>query len=630
MAESNTSIQPWQAYEQAAIEDYALIGDGRTAALVSRYGSIDWLCLPRFDSDSIFAALLGSAEHGRWQVAPTDEVVALSRRYLPYTFVLETTFQTATGTAVVCDFMPISDKSAIVRRVRCTSGTISMRQEMVLRFGYGATMPWIHREYEQNEPVMIAIAGPDAVIVRGDNLPVAIDHRHAGTFDLTEGQSCDLRLQWFRSHHERPSGIDVDAALAECRIWWQDWAEHRDLDADYSDAVHRSLLVLRALTHRETGGIVAAASTSLPESPGGSRNWDYRYCWLRDASLTLEALLEHGYLDESQHWRRWLLRSVAGDPEDIQIMYGLAGERRLPERTLDHLPGYADSTPVRVGNGAVNQFQADVLGEVLVALDAARQAGVAETAFSWPLQQAMLKRVEETMPHKDSGIWESRGPLQYYVHSRVMIWAALDRGVKAVREYGMSGEADHWAELRDQMRSEIESSGFDADRGTYTQYYGSRGVDAALLQLPQVGFCAPDDERMLGTVAAIESELSEGGLVLRYRTEYASGQDGSSTVDGLTPGESPFMACSFWLVEQYARSGRESDARKLMDHLVSLTNDVGLMAEEYEPGTPGRQMGNMPQALSHLAMIRAADAIVGRIGTRGSGRSGAKKASRTG
>ncbi len=596
--------------------------------MISRYGSVDWLCLPRFDSDAIFAALLGNPEHGRWQVAPTNEVTGISRRYLPYTFVLETTFQTVTGTAVITDFMPVGDRSAIVRRVECRSGTVRIRQELELRFEYGKTLPWLHHEYEHEDPALTAIGGPDAVIMRGDNLPSPIDHRHAGSFGLSEGETCDLRLQWYRSYDDAPEKLDVDAALAETRIWWEDWAEKRDLDVGYSDEVHRSLLVLRALTDRDTRGIVAAATTSLPEQPGGSRNWDYRYCWLRDASLTLEALLEHGYSDESQHWRQWLLRAVAGDPEDIQIMYGLAGERRLPERTLDHLPGYAGSKPVRVGNGAVGQFQADVLGETLVALDAARRAGVTETAFSWPLQQAMLDRVEETMKRKDSGIWESRGPLHYYVHSRVMIWAALDRGISAVREFGLTGNVDHWEKLRDQLRDEIESNGFDKQRGTYTQYYGSRGVDAALLQLPQVGFCRPDDDRMLGTVAAIESELDRDGLLLRYRTEYSSDEGSSQTVDGLTPGESPFLACSFWLVEQYARSRRSDDARKLMDRLVSLTNDVGLLAEEYQPGDPGRQMGNVPQALSHLAMIRAADALAGRIGNRGTGQSQRAKSPR--
>ncbi len=605
-----------------------MIADGRTAALISRYGSVDWLCLPRFDSDSIFAALLGNTDHGRWQVAPTDEVTGIWRRYVPYTFVLETTFHTSAGTAVMTDFMPVGDKSAIVRRIECTAGTVTMGQELELRFEYGKTLPWLHHDYEDDVPSLIAIGGPDAVIMRGDNLPSPIDHRHAGTFELTEGQRCDLRLQWYRSYEEAPEELDVDAALAETRVWWEDWAEQRDLDDHYSDQVHRSLLVLRALTDRDTGGIVAAATTSLPEQPGGSRNWDYRYCWLRDASLTLESLLEHGYLEESQRWRRWLLRAVAGDPEDIQIMYGLAGERRLAERKLDHLPGYADSKPVRVGNGAVGQFQADVLGEVLVALDAARRAGVTETAFSWPLQQAMLDRVEETMNRKDSGIWESRGPLQYYVHSRVMIWAALDRGISAVREFGLTGNADHWAKLRDQLRDEIEDRGFDTHRNTYTQYYGSRGVDAALLQLPQVGYCRPDDERMLGTVAAIESELDRDGLLLRYRTDLGSDQSSSQSVDGLTPGESPFLACCFWLVEQYARSGRSDDARKLMDRLMSLTNDVGLMTEEYQPGNPGRQMGNVPQALSHLAMIRAADAVAGRIGNRGTGQSQRAKSPR--
>ena len=621
-----------------AIEDYGLLGDCRTAALVSRDGSIDWLCLPRFDSSSVFAGLLGTDDHGHWKLAPTGEIVELSRRYQPESFVLETTYRTETGTVRVTDLMPINHQPAVIRRVECLDGTVTIRQELVIRFGYGKVLPWVRRERQAGEPILLAIAGPSALILRGDHLPHADrdhrGHRHAGEFELAAGQSTDLVLQSYHSYQSRPPVVDVEQAIEQTALWWQYWASQCTVSGPYAEQVHRSLLVLRALTERDTGGIVAAATTSLPERFGGERNWDYRYCWLRDAALTLEALLQHGYSEEVEHWRLWLLRAVAGDPEDVQIMYGLAGERELEERELDHLPGYADSRPVRIGNGAVDQYQGDVLGEVMVALDAARRAGLADDHFSWPLQRALLDRVEASWQRKDSGIWEVRGQSQYFVHSRVMIWAALDRAVKAVEEFGLDGPVARWTRLRDRLRTEIEDQGFDRKRDSYTQYYGSRGVDASLLQLPQVGFCEPDDPRMLGTVAAIEDELLTDGLLLRYRTDLEADQDGSEqskteqaktehaktkTVDGLTPGEAPFLACSFWLVEQYARSGRMDDAKVLMDRLVAFSNDLGLLSEEYDVAAD-RQAGNTPQALSHLALVRAADAIEGIGGVRGSGR----------
>ncbi|HEY9292720.1 MAG TPA: glycoside hydrolase family 15 protein [Microlunatus sp.] len=611
--------------DRPAIEDYGLIGDCRTAALVSRTGSIDWLCLPRFDSPSVFTGLLGTDDHGYWKLAPTGPITELSRRYLPETFVLETTYRTETGTVQVIDLMPADHQPAVIRRVRCTEGTVTLRQQLVIRFAYGKVLPWVRRERQAGAPILLAIAGPSALVLRGDHLPRADrehhGHRHVGEFELSAGQSTDLVLQFYRSYQSRPEVIDVDQAIEQTTIWWQYWASRCTVSGPYADQVHRSLLVLRALTERDTGGIVAAATTSLPERFGGERNWDYRFCWLRDAALTLEALLQHGYSEEVEHWRLWLLRAVAGDPEDVQIMYGLAGERELEERELDHLPGYAGSRPVRIGNGAVDQYQGDVLGEVMVALDAARWAGLADDHFSWPLQRALLDRVEASWQRKDSGIWEVRGESQYFVHSRVMIWAALDRAVKAVGEFGLDGPADRWSRLRDQLRTEIETHGFDQQRNCYTQYYGSAGVDAALLQLPQVGFCEPDDPRMLGTVAAIEQELLADGLLLRYRTELEvdharSAQDQGQTVDGLTPGEAPFLACSFWLVEQYARSGRTEDARVLMERLLSFSNDLGLLSEEYDV-VAGRQAGNTPQALSHLALVRAADAIEGIGGVRG-------------
>ena len=585
------------------IEDYAVIGDRHTAALVGRTGSIDWLCLPRYDSASTFAALLGAPEHGRWSLAPVGEVVSTERAYLGDTFVLRTVHRTPGGAVEVVEAMPTGDRRAdVIRRVRGLEGVVRMRQELVVRFGYGAVVPWVRRVQDAGGgEALLASAGPDAVLLRtSGELPVADGRRHVGELDVAAGEVVDLVLTWYPSHREPPPALDVDARLESTRTEWQAWADRRTHRGQHAEAVTRSLLVLRALTHEDTGGIVAAVTTSLPEEHGGTRNWDYRYCWLRDAALTLEALLLHGYSEEAQEWRQWLLRAVAGDPEDVQIMYGVAGERELPERELDHLPGYEGARPVRIGNGAVTQYQGDVLGEVMVALDAARRAGVTEDASSWPLQRALLDFVERHWQRADSGIWEMRGPEQHYVHSRVMVWAALDRGVRAVREGGLEGPADRWAELRDAVRAEVLEHGVDRERGCFTQHEATREVDASLLQLPQVGFVAPDDPRMLATVRAIEEDLLQDGLVLRYRTH--------ASADGLPPGEHPFLACSFWLVEQYARSGRTQDAHALMDRLLALRNDVGLLSEEYDT-TAQRHLGNTPQALSHLALVRAADAL---------------------
>jgi GH15 family glucan-1,4-alpha-glucosidase len=585
------------------IEDYAMIGDCHTAALVGRDGSIDWLCLPRFDSASTFGALLGDENHGRWLLAPaaslTGEATS-TRSYLPDTFTLITTWTTATGEVEVTELMPHGDRRAdIIRRVRGVSGTVHMHVDLRVRFGYSDALPWIRQSPNQGDHALIAIAGPDAIVVRGPELR-AQNHSHQADFTVAKGESVDLTLTWYPSHRQPPPRIDVSRRVRETTKWWRDWASSADRAPEYPDAVRRSLLVLRALTHEDTGGIVAAATTSLPEQFGGQRNWDYRYVWLRDASLTLEVLLDHGFLAEADAWRSWLLRSIAGDPSDVQIMYGLAGERRLDEYELATLPGYEGSSPVRVGNGAFLQYQGDVFGEVMVALQAARQVGAAEDDFSWPLQRALMTYVEENWMRPDNGIWEIRGPQRHFTHSRVMVWAAFDCAIRAVREFGLEGPADRWQEIRDEIRDEIEKHGWDPKRGTYTQYYGSEGVDASLLQLPQVGYLAPDDPRMVSTVEAIERELMHDGLLLRYRTD--------TGVDGLPAGEHPFLACSFWLVEQYASSGRKSDARALMDRLVSFSNDVGLLSEEYDVAG-ARQAGNVPQALSHLALVRAADAI---------------------
>ncbi|MFE4229255.1 glycoside hydrolase family 15 protein [Arthrobacter sp. NPDC056886] len=592
----------------APIEDYALLSNLSTGCLISRRGSIDWLCLPRFDSDSIFGALVGNEEHGRWVLAPVlPESVVVDRHYLASTFVLETTWQTPTGQARVTEFMPVGEgRSSLVRRVTGLSGTVTLLQELRIRPRYGSLLPWVSR-YRENAtrgaPILLAMAGPDAWALRGRHLPQAHEGRHAGEFVVTAGESVDFELTWFPSYRDVPPGVDVGTALEEATDYWTRWGGHCRQDGVYGGAVQRSLLVLRALTHYETGGIVAAPTTSLPEDFGGSRNWDYRYCWLRDASLTLESMLTHGYESEALKWRNWLLRALAGDPEDIQIMYGVAGERDLPEKELDHLPGYQDAKPVRIGNAAVSQYQADVVGEVLVSLERLRLAGGREDHFSWALQCALLGFVEYHLDDKDFGLWEMRGSAQYFTHSRVMMWAAFDCGVRAVRDHGLQGPLQHWQELREVLRAEILDRGFNRDLGSFTQTYEGRQTDAALLALPQVGFLAYSDQRMLGTVSLIEKELlTREGLLLRYRTE--------TGVDGLEPGEHPFLACSFWLVEQYARTARWTEARALMDKLVGFSNEVGLLSEEYAVKEQ-RMAGNFPQAFSHLALVRAADAMHG-------------------
>ncbi|MET0989016.1 MAG: glycoside hydrolase family 15 protein [Glaciihabitans sp.] len=582
------------------IEDYALIGDCHTGALVGRNGSIDWLCLPQFDSTSTFGALLGTPDHGAWLLCPDGDPVSTHRRYLDGSFVLVTSWVTSTGEVEVTEFMPHGQRRAeVVRRVRGVSGTVVMRQELRIRFDYAASLPWVRQAPEEGSEALVAIAGPDAVVVRGARLTPQ-GTAHTGRFEVTAGETVDLTLTWFPAHRQTPAAADVDAQLAETIQWWRQWGGTWPTDGRYRAIVERSLLVLRALTHEDTGGIVAAATTSLPESLGASRNWDYRYVWLRDASLTLEVLLDHGFSAEAESWRGWLLRAVAGDPADIQIMYGLAGERRIPEWEVSSLPGYNNSGPVRAGNGAYLQYQGDVFGEVLMAMRAARREGLAETEFSWGLQRALLAHVEENWSRPDNGIWEIRGPARHFVHSRAMLWAAFDCGVSAVREHGLDGPADRWEQLRDEVRDEIETRGFDSALGSYTQYYDGSTVDASVLRLTQIGYVSADDPRMLGTVAALESQLMRDGLLLRYETD--------SGVDGLAGDEHPFLACSFWLVEQYARSGRLADATALMDRLTALANDVGLLSEEYDTGD-GRQLGNFPQALSHLALVRAADSI---------------------
>ncbi len=579
------------------IEDYAIVGDTETAALIGRDGSVDWLCLPRFDSPACFAALLGDESHGRWLLGPAGEAES-TFRYVGHSAVLETTHRTPTGTVRVVDAMPVNDGRAdLVRRVVGVEGTVRMRHEWVVRFGYGRIRPWVRRTEAHGTPVLSAIAGPDRLNLRGDRLPRAVDHVHADEFDVSAGDELAFATTWVASHHPLPRPLDIADRLSDTLEAHENWAARCSYAGPDREAVIRSLLTLRLLTHSGTGGIVAAPTTSLPEDFGGVRNWDYRFCWLRDAALTLEAFLACGYSVEARLWRDWLLRAVAGDPCDLQIMYAVDGGRDLPERELDHLPGYAESRPVRIGNGAVSQRQTDVLGEVMAALHVARGLGLEDTRDSWALQCALVDELGDTWEKPDHGLWEIRGPQQRFTHSRVMVWVAFDRAVRAVEEHGLPGPVERWRALRDEVRAEVLENGFDEARNTFTQHYDTVEVDASLLVLPTVGFIAGDDPRMLGTIEAVESDLMENGLLLRYRTE--------TGVDGLSGDEHPFLACSFWLVSAYAQAGRLDDARALMDRLLALPNGVGLLPEEYDP-VVGRFAGNFPQAFSHLTLVGAA------------------------
>lgn len=580
------------------IEDYAVLSNCRSAALVSREGSIDWLCLPRYDSGSMFAALLGDESHGAWSLRPTDPDATVTRRYDEGTFVLVSRWETPTGVAEVHEAMPIEEGvEAVIRRVVGISGAVDFVSEVRFRFDYARAVPWVRQVGQGHEHAILAVAGPDAVVLRGPRL-IAVDTAHRALWTTVAGESVDSVLAWGPSWQDPPAPIDVDATLKRTTEWWAEWAARVMAGGEHAELVTRSLLVLRALTHSETGGIVAAATTSLPEDFGGERNWDYRYVWLRDAALTLSAYIDHGFLEAARRWRRWLLRAIAGDPADVQIMYGIAGERDLPEREVANLPGYGGARPVRIGNGAVDQYQADVIGEVMVALEAARNAGVSETTFSWALQRALLAQLVQWFDRPDNGIWEMRGEPHFFTHSRAMVWAAFDRGIRAVERDGLDGEVETWRVLRDRARADIDARGVHAG-GWFTQHFDTDEVDASLLILPQVGFCAYDDPRMLATVARMEQTLMPDGWLLRYRT---------TGVDGLAGDEHPFLACSFWLVGQYARSGRRADAVTLMRRLTAVANDVGLLSEEYDP-RGRRHAGNTPQALSHLALVAAADAL---------------------
>jgi GH15 family glucan-1,4-alpha-glucosidase len=577
------------------IEDYALIGDCEAAGLVARNGSLDWLCWPRFDSDACFAALLGSNEHGHWQIAPREGGGVMSRRYRPNTLILETRFECSDGAVTLVDFMPLGGtRSSVVRLVVGERGQVTMCTELVLRFGYGAIVPWVTR---LEDGVLRAIAGPDMVVLRTPVHLVGQNLTTVGEFTVAAGQTVPFVLTYAPSHGAPPEGLDVRSALARTESFWKEWSRKCRPPAHCSDAIVRSLITLKALTYWPTGGLVAAPTTSLPESLGGVRNWDYRFCWLRDATLTLLALMDAGFYDEAQSWREWLVRAVAGSPQQVQIMYGIAGERRLTELEVPWLPGYEDSRPVRIGNAACSQLQLDVFGEVMDALYQARCKGLAASISGWGLQLEVLSHLERVWIEPDSGIWEMRGDPQHFTHSKVMAWVAFDRAIKTAEQFGLDGPLDRWREIAAAIHADVCSRGYDRVLGSFVQSYGSKQLDASLLLMPLVGFLPPEDARVRGTLQAVERRLLVDGLLRRYDT--------AATPDGLPAGEGAFLACSFWLVDAYALQNRWQDARRLFARLLELRNDVGLLSEEYDPRTR-RLVGNFPQAFTHVALINSA------------------------
>ena len=595
------------------IEDYAVIGNCETIALVGLNGSIDWLGLPRFDSAACFSALLGEPGHGRWLIAPIADAVSATRHYRGHTMVLETIFETETGAACVIDFLTRREGvSDLVRIVRGLFGTVAMRTELIVRFEYGSVVPWVSRRDDGRRAIT---AGPDRLLfeasvpLRGENL------KTVGKFEISSGNEVAFSLSWSPSYCPAPPPLRAADAHARAEVFWSNWSARFIPSSEWSQAVIRSLLTLKALSHRETGGIVAAGTTSLPEKSGGGRNWDYRFCWLRDATFTLYALLGAGFVEEAKAWRGWLLRAVAGSPEDLQIMYGVAGERRLEEYEVPWLPGYEKSSPVRIGNAAAGQVQLDVYGEVLDALYAARKAGLPSNAASWALECALVAHLETIWDQPDDGIWEVRGGRKHFTHSKVMAWVAFDRVIRSAEEFGLDGPVTHWRDVRDTIHKQVCEKGFDPAQNTFVQSYGSKALDASLLLIAMVGFLPPSDPRIRGTLAAIERGLIREGFVLRYDTREGT--------DGLPQGEGVFLACSFWLADNYILQGRFDDARKLFERLLSLRNDVGLLAEEYDPSVR-RQLGNFPQAFSHLALINTAHNLTSANGAvhRRSARSG--------
>ncbi|CAH9017571.1 glycoside hydrolase family 15 protein [Candidatus Nitrosacidococcus sp. I8] len=582
------------------IEDYGLIGNMVSCALVGIDGSIDWLCLPHFDSDACFAALLGTPDHGRWLIAPKEEIKNTTRHYLPNTPILETTFETETGAVCVTDFMPLSTnekKVELLRIVRGIRGQVDMEMDIVLRFRYGETVPWVR----QTDYGIRAISGPDTVELLTPIPLYGENMKTRSRFTVTEGSYVPFTLTYHPSQEEPRFISDSRAALTVTSDWWQEWASrcynaHASVPPEWRDAIVRSLITLKVMTFQPTGGIVAAPTTSLPEEIGGERQWDYRFCWIRDSALALHTFLSSGYIDEAKAFREWLLRAAAGHPEQMQIMYGLRGERRLTEEELPWLPGYENSRPVRIGNGAYRQKQLDIYGELMNTTHLARMSQIG-SATSWQFQCTLLRNLEENWHYPDEGIWEIRSDQRHFTHSKMMCWVAFDRAVKAIEIFGLEGPLDKWKQIREEIKTDILTHGYDSERNTFTQTYGHPGLDASLLLLGKTGFLEPTDPRFIGTVEAIERELIEDGFVLRYRPE--------ESTDGLSGNEGAFLVCSFWLADAYALIGRHNDAVVLFNRLLSIRNDLGLLAEEYHPGLK-RQLGNFPQAFSHVGLIDAA------------------------
>ena len=585
------------------IEDYALIGDMQTAALVCRDGTVDWLCLPRFDSHAIFAGLLGTEEHGFWRLGPAHAAdaqppTAARRGYRGDSLILESEWDPPRGTVRVTDFMPPRDGAPqLIRIVEGVTGRVPMRSALRMRFSYGRVVPWVHK----HEGRTVAVAGPDSVWFDTEVETYGKSLTTYADFTVAPGDRIAFTISWEPSHKRPPALPEPEQSLEATESFWREWVEQCTYHGPYREAVIRSLITLKALTYAPTGGIVAAPTTSLPEDIGGVRNWDYRYTWLRDAAITLSSLLRTGYREEARAWREWLLRAVAGDPENLQIMYGIAGERELGEAELDWLPGYEDSAPVRVGNGAAHQLQLDVYGEVTEALHLAHMTGLARNDYASLLQLKLIRYLEDHWQEPDEGIWEVRGPRRHFVHSKVMAWVAVDRTIKLIESGDADGPLERWRELRDDIHRDVCERGYDKERNTFTQSYGSQELDASLLLIPQMGFLPPDDKRVIGTIEAIQRELSTSdGFILRYPTE---GQ--SEGVDGLPGDEGAFLACSFWMADDLAMIGRVDEARKLFEKLLALRNDLGLLAEEWDPRLQ-RQVGNFPQAFSHVPLIDTA------------------------
>jgi len=576
------------------IESYALIGDCHTAALVGCDGSIDWLCFPRFDSPACFAALLGGPEHGRWQIAPAAPIEAVRRRYHSNTLILETVFETAEGRARLIDFMPLSDQRwDLVRIVEGLRGHVALRMELIVRFDYGSIVPWVRRRGR----ALLITAGPDALALTSSAPMTGKNMKTVADFAVAAGDRESFVLNYRPSHLPMCAGIDAVRALEHTKSAWRRWSRRCKYRSRWREAVVRSLITLKALIYEPSGGIIAAPTTSLPEQPGGVRNWDYRYCWLRDATFTLNALLLAGYAEEATDWREWLLRAVAGTPADLQIVYGVTGVRRLDEYALPWLPGYGGAAPVRVGNAASRQFQLDVYGEVMDTLHLARMSGLHPESAAWHVQLALLEFLESHWEHPDDGIWEVRGPRRHFTHSKVMAWVAFDRAIKDAERDGFEAPVERWCRVRDAIHAQVCEKGFDRDANAFMQAYDLRHLDASLLLIPQVGFLPPDDARVLGTIAAIERGLVVDGLVRRYSTE--------TGVDALPAGEGAFLPCSFWLADAYVLTGRRRQGEALFERLLALSNDVGLLAEEYDPRAR-RMLGNFPQALTHMALVNTA------------------------